>query len=73
MKTYIFASCRGSDFKVQGNSAAHAWNNLVDIEAENGRLWRCHEPNRVRWCLANGWKKLSFGNGMPVAYMEIDE
>jgi hypothetical protein len=38
MKTFLFASLRGDDFIVQGETAEEAWKNLVEVEKHNGNV-----------------------------------
>ena len=46
MKTYLFASLFGVDFKIQGTSPENAWQNLVEREKETGSIWKTSDWTR---------------------------
>lgn len=64
MYTFKFASCRGADFTVQGDSPKDAYTRLVDREMENGTLWRLHDTIRNTFAIQKqGFRPLSTDRG----------
>lgn len=67
MKTYVFASCRGNDFVIQGDAPEEAWKALVQREMDNGNLWRCNDSYRNEFACENeGFLKLGLNYSAPV-------
>ena len=48
MKTYMFASLRGSDVIIDGFTPEDAWSRLCKREKENGSLWKTGDVLRNR-------------------------
>lgn len=48
MKKYLFASLRGDDFEIEGNTPEEAWQNLCEREKDNGSLWKTQDECRNR-------------------------
>jgi hypothetical protein len=76
MKTYLFASLRGDDFEIQGESPEDAWRNLVEKEKDNGSLWKTSDVMRNKYAVRHeGFSKLEFPNktwvSSWVAYKEL--
>lgn len=73
MKTFEFASLRGKNFRIQGETVEQAYANLVEREKDEGTLWRLHDIHMVEHCIAHGWKEFKENhiNPMPVAYREV--
>ena len=66
-KKYLFASCRGEDFEVEGDTPEDAWSRLVGREFGNGTLRRAFDTARNEFAIkSQGFKKMG-----EVAYKEI--
>ena len=71
MNHYTFASCRGRNFEIAGNTPKEAWEKLVEREKDNGTLWRASDPYMVKELTNKDWKFLRASGGFGgVAYKE---
>ena len=72
MAKYKFASLRGSDFVIEGDTPQDAWNNLCEREKNNGSLWKTQDRFRNKNAVhKQKFKYLDSKNPTSPAYIEI--
>lgn len=72
MAKYKFASLRGSDFVIEGDTPQDAWNKLCEREKDNGSLWKTQDLFRNKNAVQkNKYKYLNSKDPNSPAYIEV--